>query len=570
MGKLVATHVPSKRPMPKAKVTGIRLISSAILLSLLLTYGVNWLAFPFMPPFLGRASLDGDICHQVEQLMPQHETKELQRMDDFLRSDAFRNESIKRLSAAVKIPTMTFDDLGPIGDDPRWDIFYDFERYLKKTFPVIHDHLTLDVINVHGLLYTWNGSDPSLKPTLLMAHQDVVPVPEETVPAWTHPPFSGFYDGNFVWGRGASDCKNQLIAIMEAVELLLASGFVPRRTIVLSFGFDEEVSGPQGAKHLSQHLLSKFGSDSFAAIIDEGSGVSSQWGAVFAAPGVAEKGYIDVEIIVRSNGGHSSIPPPHTGIGMASELVSLIESHPYPPSLDPQNPYLGLMECGARHAPKFPKRLKALLRKSTGAKARDKLAREASRQSLAIKYLMTTSLAVDIIHGGVKVNALPERTVVTVNHRVNVGESTAVVKKKLTRLARQVSKKYNLTLNAFDGSEEGPMSLSLVDTASLEPAPVTPTSIAKLSAYTVLSGSTRALYGPKMIMAPGMMTGNTDTKYYWRLSSNIFRYAPGWDSEEEGFGKIHTVDERASVKAHVLSAQWFSLFLRNIDEAALP
>jgi Gly-Xaa carboxypeptidase len=568
MGKLVATHVPSKRP--KAKVTGIRLISSAILLSILLTYGVNWLGFPFSLPFLGRASLDGDICHQVEQLMPQHETKELQRMDDFLRSDAFRNESIKRLSDAVKIPTMSFDDLGPIGDDPRWDIFYDFERYLKKTFPVIHDHLTLDVINVHGLLYTWNGSDPSLKPTLLMAHQDVVPVPEETVPAWTHPPFSGFYDGNFVWGRGASDCKNQLIAIMEAVELLLASGFVPRRTIVLSFGFDEEVSGPQGAKHLSQHLLSKFGRDSFSAIIDEGSGVSSYWGAVFAAPGVAEKGYIDVDIIVRSNGGHSSIPPPHTGIGMASELVSLIESHPYPPSLKPQNPYLGLLECGARHAPKFPRRLKALLRKSTGAKARDKLAREASRQSLAIKYLMTTSLAVDIIHGGVKVNALPERTVVTVNHRVNVGESTAVVKKKLTKLARQVSKKYNLTLNAFDGSEEGPMSLSLVDTASLEPAPVTPTSIEKLSAYTVLSGSTRALYGPKMIMAPGMMTGNTDTKYYWPLSSNIFRYAPGWDSEEEGFGKIHTVDERASVKAHVLSAQWFSLFLRNIDEAALP
>lgn len=489
-------------------------------------------------------------------------------MDEFLRSDRFRNESIKRLSDAVKIPTMSFDDLGAIGDDPRWDIFYDFERYLKQTFPLIHDRLTLDLVNVHGLLYTWAGSEPYLKPTLLMAHQDVVPVPEETIPAWTHPPFSGFYDGKFVWGRGASDCKNTLIAIMEAVELLLATGFAPRRTIVLSFGFDEEVSGPQGAGHLSQHLLGKYGRDSFAAIVDEGSGVAGLWGAVFAAPGVAEKGYIDVDIIVRSNGGHSSIPPPHTSIGMASELVALIESHPYTPSLDPKNPYLGLMECGARHAPSFPKRLKALLRKSTSGKARDKLALEASKESLAIKYLMTTSLAVDIIHGGLKVNALPERTVVAVNHRVNVGESTAVVKKKLTKLAKKVAKKYNLTLNAFDGSE-GPMSLSLVDTASLEPAPVTPTSISKLSAYSVLSGSTRALYGPKMIMAPGIMPGNTDTKYYWQLSANIFRYAPGWDSEEEGFGNIHTVDERASVKNHVSAAQWFSLFLRNMDEAAL-
>jgi Gly-Xaa carboxypeptidase len=215
---------------------------------------------------------------------------------------------------------------------------------------------------------------------------------------------------------------------MEAVELLIASGFVPRRTMVLSFGFDEEASGLQGANRLSQHLLSKYGKDSFAVIVDEGAGISSLWGAVFATPGVAEKGHIDVDIVVRSNGGHSSIPPPHTSIGIASELVALIESHPYSPYLDLQNPYMSLMECGARYGSTFPKRLKRLLRNSRmpyqGRKQRDKLAREASKQSLAIKYLMTTSLAVDIIHGGVKVNALPERTVVTVNHRVNVGESS--------------------------------------------------------------------------------------------------------------------------------------------------
>jgi Gly-Xaa carboxypeptidase len=557
--------------MPGAAFVRIRILM-AILSSILLLniYGINWLACPLPFTFNDRKSLQEDVCHQVEPLMPKHETGDLRNMDEFLRSDTFRNESIKRLSGAIKIPTISFDDLGPIGQDHRWDIFYEFHEYLQKTFPLIHSALTVDVVNFHGLLYTWEGSDPSLKPTLLMAHQDVVPVPEETIPAWTHPPFSGFYDGKFVWGRGASDCKNQLIAIMEAVELLLDSGFAPRRTIVMSFGFDEEASGPQGAQHLALHLLSKFGRHSFAAIVDEGSGVSSQWGSVFAAPGVAEKGYIDVDIVIRSQGGHSSIPPPHTSIGMASELVSLIESNPHSPSLSPQNPYLGLMECGAQHAPNFPKGLKKLLRKSTGAKARSKLAREASKQSLAIKYLMTTSQAVDIIRGGVKVNALPERTVVTVNYRVNVGESTAVVKKKLTKLAKQISKKHNLTLNAFDGSKEGPMSLSLVDTVSLEPAPVSPTATSKLSAYSVLSGSTRALYGPKMIVTPGIMTGNTDTKYYWQLSANIFRYAPGWDREEEGFGKIHTVDERASVKAHVLTAQWFSLFLRNMDEAALP
>lgn len=106
---------------------------------------------------------------------------------------------------------------------------------------------------------------------------------------WTHPPFSGHFDGKFIWGRGASDCKNQLIAILSAVEALISADFSPRRTLILSFGFDEEVSGPEGAKHLSDYLLSRFGHNSIAAIVDEGAVNIESWGADFAIPGVAEK-----------------------------------------------------------------------------------------------------------------------------------------------------------------------------------------------------------------------------------------------------------------------------------------
>ena len=130
--------------------------------------------------------------------------------------------------------------------------------------------------STYGLLYTWQGSDDKLKPLVLMAHQDVVPVPASTVDAWTHPPFSGHYDGRYIWGRGSSDCKNQLIAEMETVELLLAADFKPKRTIIMSFGFDEEISGRQGAGHLSKFLIDRYGEDSIAAIVDEGAGFSEQ------------------------------------------------------------------------------------------------------------------------------------------------------------------------------------------------------------------------------------------------------------------------------------------------------
>lgn len=495
-------------------------------------------------------------------------------MDAYIGSADFRNASIARLSGAVQVPTESFDDLGPIGEDKRWEVLYDFADYLKKTFPAVHSTLALEKVNTHGLLYTWRGTDKNLKPTLLMAHQDVVPVPASTVDAWTHPPFSGYYDGERIWGRGASDCKNQLIGILEAVEELIKAGFTPTRTVVLPFGFDEEVSGPQGAGHLAPFLLARYGPDGIAVVVDEGSGFSNAWGMRTALPGVGEKGYTDVDIIVRMPGGHSSIPPDHTGIGVMSELITLIEADQYPTHLDSENPYLGLLTCGAEHAPEFPSKLKKLLhrhKQATTCKAKkDRLAVEAAKQGQDIRYLMQTSIAADVISGGVKNNALPERTVATINHRINIGEHPEDVHRKITHIAQGVAKKYNLTLHAFDDTKESPSSITLYNgLASLEPAPVTPTDPTVLSPWTILSGTTKALYGEDLIVAPGIMTGNTDTKYYWDLTQHIFRFTPGWDGKFSGLGNIHTVDEYISVDSHINMVRWMSLFIRNMDQSGL-
>jgi Gly-Xaa carboxypeptidase len=521
-------------------------------------------------------------CHQVEPLFPTKSTKELNDTESYLQSDDFRKLAIARLSGAVQIPTQSYDDMGDIGADPRWDIFDSFADYLVKTFPLTHATLQLEKVNTHGLLFTWAGTEPALKPSLLMAHQDVVPVPDSTVKQWTHPPFSGHYDGKFVWGRGASDCKNQLLAILNAVEALLSADFTPRRTLILSFGFDEEISGREGAQHLADHLIKKLGHNSIAAIVDEGAVNVENWGANFAIPGVAEKGYIDVDIVVRMPGGHSSVPPAHNGIGVASELITLIEQNLYSPHLADENPYLGLLTCGAEHAPSFPKTLHHLLdkrsaRHQTCKKREDKLAVEAAKAGLGVKYLFTTSVAVDIIHGGVKNNALPERTQITVNHRINVGSSSKDVKAHISSLAGAVAQKYKLKLNAFNGTEE-PSSITLSHRETvLEPAPVTPTTIhssssnssSSVTPFSILSGTTRALYGKDLIVAPGIMTGNTDTRYYWDLSEHIFRYGPGWDKEQAGMGNIHTVDERIGVQAHLDTVRWMWGWIRNMDEAEL-
>lgn len=124
-----------------------------------------------------------------------------------------------------------------------------------------------------------------------MGHQDVVPVPLVTESRWKYPPYSAHYDGRYIWGRGGTDCKNVLIGILEAFEILLEKEFVPERTILAGFGFDEEISGPRGAKFIAEYLEKTRGKDSIDLILDEGGlGIKDMDGATFALPGLGEKG----------------------------------------------------------------------------------------------------------------------------------------------------------------------------------------------------------------------------------------------------------------------------------------
>ncbi|KAK4498733.1 hypothetical protein PRZ48_009243 [Zasmidium cellare] len=515
-------------------------------------------------------------CQQVPALWPAEDNDRVKQAYDYLFTPAFENASIARLSGAVQIRTESYDDLGEVGEDPRWDAFYGFHEYLEATFPKIHEKLKVDKVNTHGLVYTWEGSDEKKKPVVLMAHQDVVPVDPDTVDSWTHPPYSGYFDGTHVWGRGASDCKNSLIGLLETVELLLNAEWEPKRTIVLSFGFDEESSGYQGAGHLAPFLLERYGKNGVAAIIDEGMGYTQSFGQGYAVPGVGEKGYTDISVVVRTPGGHSSIPPDHTSIGILSELVTAIEAHQYPTYLADENPYLGFLQCGAEYAPKFPKKVKKLLgqRESSNKKRckhADHLAQEAAKISREAKYLMQTSQAVDIIGGGTKVNALPENAAATVNHRINIGDNPEVVAKHISAVAKPIAEKYNLTLHAFDGEKSGYNAISLSHKKNtLDVAPVTPTDVDRVTPFSIVAGTIRALYGEDTIVAPALMSGNTDTRYYWDLTRNIFRFGAGYVKEEDhSLGNVHTVNEKISASNHFKVVRWFTLWLRNIDDADL-
>lgn len=521
------------------------------------------------------------LCPIVPKIDPSDVLHNPDTINYILSDKSFHTSVRKKLLNAVKIPTEIFDGMENPQSvkslkelyelDPRWKPFEKFHDYLEKTYPLVHKHLQLKKINKFGLVYTWKGKDTSKKPIMLTAHQDVVPVPHETIDQWTFPPFEGGFDGKYLYGRGVSDCKNLLIALMGTIELLLEEDkFKPQRTIILAFGYDEEAAG-KGAEEISDYLVNKYGPDSILQIIDEGDeGYQEIEGVKLVLPATGEKGHLNSVIDLFTPGGHLSVPPRHTSIGIMSQLITKIEDKEFSPILTNNNPVLGQLYCLAEHSKILNKSIKGdILKAQIDQNANQRVVEYLSKDA-ETKYLITTSQAVDIIEGGVKSNALPEHVSVVVNSRIAVEENVNTVVSKLKADILTIADKFNLGLiidnqEIIEPTEHGYFNYSLIE--SLEPAPVSPING---ESWNIFGGSLRYLYedlifpdsNDTFIVAPFLSTGNTDTKSYWDLTRNIYRYQPSIATKNSN---IHSIDEKLDFEGHFHIIAFYYYYLQLVD-----
>ena len=527
---------------------------------------------------------NSNTCPLQDLIAPPSFHKDNSSVLNILHDSKYRKQSIERLSGAIQIDTQIFDNQPDVDDAPEvWSKFKKFHKYLQHTFPLVYENLEVTTVNTYGLVYTWKGANKNLKPILLAAHQDTVPVQKDSLDQWTYPPFEGHYDGEYIYGRGAFDCKNILIAILETLELLLKQGHNPSRTIIAAFGFDEEGVGSNGALYIAKYLEKIWGKNSIYAIIDEGTGLSTDafTDTIIATPVTAEKGRLDIYVELLTPGGHSSIPPDHTSIGIMSELGYIIEKDPFKPELTDKNPTLKYFQCLALHDPKkkIPKTFKkVILRAGFDKFANSKLVAKIT-QNLWFRYLLSTSQALDIIKGGEKVNALPEDTKLGVNHRISVDSNVAYVKHHFTERVVEVAKRHDLKVTAFGLTVYQPPKgtpysgeFKITGDAGLESAPVTPTDD---TVWAYLSGVTRHVFEDlvytnltyPIVSAPAIMSGNTDTRYYWNLTRNIFRYSPFYIFNVLVGSGVHSVNERLKFDGHLQLHAWFYEYLQAIDTA---
>ena len=437
----------------------------------------------------------------------------------------------ERLAAALRFATISHEN--PADFDG--ETFLRLHAYLEQTFPGVHSTLDRETVNEYSLLYRWAGSDPSLAPIALLAHLDVVPVEPGTEESWTHDAYSGEIADGYVWGRGSMDDKGMLVGSLEAVEMLLEQGVRPRRTVYLAFGHDEEVGGPNGAVAIAALLRSR--GVEFDFVLDEGGAIAD--GMVPGMPGtvalvgVAEKGFMSLELVVEMDGGHSSMPPAQTAIGILGAGIQRLERHQMPLAIsgaaESMFDYLG---------PEMPfkQRIFVANRWLFGGLMKRMLA--ASPQGAA---MLRTTTAPTIFQAGVKANVLPSTARAVVNFRILPGDSTTHVIEHVRR-----------TLG------DPRILIRPVEGFASEPSPV---SDAGSESFRTVNRTIREVF-PGTVVAPYLVTGGTDSRHYAGVARNVFRFG-GMRVTAADLGRVHGTDERIGVNAYADLVRFFIRLVRN-------
>lgn len=406
--------------------------------------------------------------------------------------------------------------------------FDKFQKLLVERFPIVHEKAELNHVGKTGLLYFIKGKSDK-KPSVCMAHYDVVPVEEEY---WTKPAFEGLIEDGCIWGRGTLDTKGTLCGIFEALEQLLADGYVPENDLYLSFSGEEEIDGntcPDIVDYLDKKGVKP------AIVVDEGGAVVNN---VFpgvkdecAVVGIAEKGSVNMQFTMDSKGGHASTPPVHTILGSLSKAVCDIEAKPFKRHLTA--PVAGMFNTLGRYSTFAYKLIFANLWCFEGLL--DMICKKSGGE---LNAMMRTTVAVTRMEGSKAYNVLPPKASFGINMRLMPGDTIDSATKYLKE-----------TINNDD------IDIKLIN--GMNPSISSDTSCEEWNKLSQVIVST----WPGVIVSPYLMMACSDSRHYCKISDRVYRFSAMRMSKEERV-MIHGNDERVPIDTLLSTVEFYERLLQ--------
>lgn len=466
------------------------------------------------------------------------------------------DSAIQRLSGGLKIPTVSSGELG----DFNYSTFDTIKEYIKNSYPLIYQNAEFAEVNTYGLVFRLKGSNPSLDPILFLSHTDVVPpgdaeVKDKTenifrpddqpLPAvsevseeWDFGPFSGAVANGRIYGRGSIDMKGMLFSLLESMNNVIKTKYIPQRDIYLAFGFDEEVGGQQGAVKIAEHFRNK--NVQFDAVYDEG-GLILEKGSVtginsdIAVIGCAEKGFLSVKIKVKGLGGHSSMPPAESAIGKAAVIMQRLESGQMKPEVTPLiNQFFtnvgGSMSFISRMAIANQWLLKPVLLSQL-------------TKNNSTNALVRTTTALTMMKGSDAPNVLSPEVEFIVNFRLLPGNTVKDVKEHIAN----ATKGLDVEIEEIDSVKEA----SAVSSSNTR-------------AFQMIEAAIKEIH-PTAIATPYLTVGATDAYKYQVVSKNIYRFMPIKINNAEK-QSIHSTNEYLSIENYMKMIHYFEFIMRNYDK----
>lgn len=419
------------------------------------------------------------------------------------------DRAVAHLQEMLRCKTVSYRDPSLVDEAE----FERFRNLLVQLYPKVHARCKKERIGKSGILYYLPGQS-SDSPSVFMSHYDVVPAREE---AWQKPAFEGILEDGVLWGRGALDTKGTLLGVLESAEVLLEKGFVPKQDMYFAFSGDEEIAGPSASAIVD--VLEQRGIRP-GLVVDEGGAVVDDMVPGVRMPcaliGTGEKGMMDLEFRVNSQGGHASAPPAHTPIGLLAKACVSVEKHPFPSELVP--PAAEMFDTLGRYAGFGLRVVMANLWLFYPL-----LNRICRRHGGELNALIRTTIAFTQMEGSKSSNVLPPEARMVANLRL----TGSMTMERAVAYLRDVINNPAIELRILRGNNPSKYSST------------------KSEGWEKLTTAVAQTW-PGVLISPYLMVACSDSRHFCRISDHVYRFSAMAASPAER-ATVHGNDERITV-----------------------